>query len=153
MSIYTSMEKAVAVFSTRSVKGTVLFSNRKNGLHIEAEFTQLPKGLHGFHIHKAGDLRGEGCKLACDHYHKGPPCNHGGPPSLKGERHTGDLGNVEEGRYTYTLHDVTVSDILGRSVIIHADADDYGKGNKEDSLTTGHSGARIGCAVIGRVMC
>jgi len=153
MRIHSSMEKAVAVFNSRSVKGTVLFSNRKNGLHIEATFTQLPHGLHGFHIHKAGDLRGEGCKLACDHYHKGPPCNHGGPPSLKGERHTGDLGNVEEGRYTYTLHDVTVSDILGRSVIIHADADDYGKGNKEDSLTTGHSGARIGCAVIGRVMC
>jgi Cu-Zn family superoxide dismutase len=148
------MEKAVAVFNTRSVKGTVLFSNRKNGLYIEAEFTQLPRGLHGFHIHKAGDLRGEGCKLACDHYHKGPPCNHGGPPSSKGkERHTGDLGNVEEGRYTYTLYDVTVNDILGRSVIIHADADDYGLGGKEDSLTTGHSGARIGCAVIGRVMC
>ena len=149
------MEKAVAVFNTRSVKGNVLFSNRKNGLHIEAEFTQLSKGLHGFHIHKAGDLRGEGCKLACDHYHKGPSCNHGGPPSLKGsnERHTGDLGNVELGHYSYTLHDVSVSDVLGRSVIIHAGEDDYGQGGKEDSLKTGHSGARIACAVIGRVMC
>ena len=149
------MEKAVAVFSTRSVKGSVLFSNRKNGLYIEAEFTQLSKGLHGFHIHKAGDLRGEGCKLACDHYHKGPPCNHGGPPGSKArsERHTGDLGNVTLGRYSYTLHDVTVSDVLGRSVIIHADEDDYGLGEKEDSHTTGHSGARIGCAVIGRVLC
>jgi Cu-Zn family superoxide dismutase len=153
--IYTSMEKAVAVFNSRSVKGTVLFTNRKNGLYIEAEFTQLSKGLHGFHIHKAGDLRGEGCKLACDHYHKGPPCNHGGPPGSKArnERHTGDLGNVTVGRYTYTLHDITVSDILGRSVIIHADEDDYGLGEKEDSHTTGHSGARIGCAVIGRVLC
>jgi Cu-Zn family superoxide dismutase len=150
------MEKAVAVFNSRSVKGTVLFSNRKNGLYIEATFTQLSKGkaLHGFHIHKAGDLRGEGCKLACDHYHKGPSCNHGGPPGYKGdERHTGDLGNVTLGRYTYTLHDVTVSDVLGRSVIIHADPDDYGQGGKEDSHTTGHSGARIGCAVIGRVLC
>jgi hypothetical protein len=35
------MEKAVAVFNSRSVKGTVLFTNRKNGLYIEAEFTQL----------------------------------------------------------------------------------------------------------------
>jgi Cu-Zn family superoxide dismutase len=105
--------KAVAVFNTRSVKGTVLFSNRKNGLYIQAEFTQLPKGLHGFHIHKAGDLRGEGCKLACDHYHKGVPSSHGGPPNTKGPRHTGDLGNVTEGKYTYTLHDVSVEDILG----------------------------------------
>jgi Cu-Zn family superoxide dismutase len=151
--------KAVAVFNTRSVKGVVIFSNRKNGLHIEAEFTQLPKGKHGFHIHKAGDLRGEGCKLACDHYHKekekGVPCNHGGPPSKKHnqERHTGDLGNVEVGKYTYTLHDVSVEDIIGRSVIVHADEDDYGLGNKEDSLKTGHSGARIACAIIGRVAC
>jgi len=60
---------------------------------------------------------------------------------------------VTLGRYTYTLHDVTVSDVLGRSVIIHADEDDYGLGEKEDSHTTGHSGARIGCAVIGRVLC
>ena len=146
----------VAVFNTRSVKGTVLFSNRKNGLHIEAEFTQLPKGKHGFHIHKAGDLRGEGCKLACDHYHKGEPSNHGGPPTSKKsqQRHTGDLGNVEHlGKYTYNLHDVTVDEIIGRSVIVHADEDDYGLGGKEDSLKTGHAGARIACAIIGRVMC
>ena len=146
--------KAVAVFNTRSVKGTIIFSDRKLGLYIEATFTQLPKGKHGFHIHKAGDLRGEGCKLACDHYHKGPPQEHGGPPGWKGQRHTGDLGNVEEeGKYTYTLHDVSVDDILGRSVIIHADEDDYGLGGYDDSLTTGHAGARIACAVIGRVMC
>jgi Cu-Zn family superoxide dismutase len=144
---------AVAVFNTRSVQGTVTFSDRKIGLYIEATFTKLPKGKHGFHIHKAGDLRGEGCKLACDHYHKGPPQQHGGPPGSKGQRHTGDLGNVQEGKYHYTLYDVTVSDILGRSVIIHADEDDYGLGNQSDSLTTGHSGARIGCAVIGRILC
>jgi Cu-Zn family superoxide dismutase len=144
---------AVAVFNTRSVQGTVTFSDRKAGLYIEAEFTRLPRGNpHGFHIHKAGDLRGEGCKLACDHYHKGPPQDHGGPPG-SGARHTGDLGNVEVGRYKYTLHDVTVADILGRSMIVHADEDDYGLGGHEDSLKTGHSGARIACAIIGRIMC
>jgi len=141
---------AVAVFNTRSVHGTVTFSDRKTGLYIKAEFTRLPSGLHGFHIHKAGDLRGEGCKLACDHYHKGPPQDHGGPPAKGHSRHTGDLGNVEEGTYTYTLRDVSVADVLGRSVIVHADEDDYGLGGHEDSLTTGHSGARIACAVIGR---
>ena len=144
---------AVAVFSTRSVEGVVTFSDRKSGLYIEATFTRLPKGLHGFHIHKAGDLRGEGCKMACDHYHKGAPTVHGGPPGFRGPRHTGDLGTVEVGKYIYTLHNVSVADILGRSVIVHADEDDYGLGGKEDSLTTGHSGARIGCAVIGRVLC
>jgi len=33
--------------------------------------------------------------------------------------------------------------ILGRSVVIHADKDDLGKGNYKDSLTTGHSGKRL----------
>lgn len=146
--------ECVAVFNTRSVKGTVVFTDRKGGLHIEAEFTELPPGKHGFHIHKAGDLRGEGCKLACDHYHKGPPSDHGGPPGFKGPRHTGDLGNIQNlGRYTYTLQDVSVEDIIGRSVIVHAKEDDYGLGGKDDSLKTGHAGARIACAVIGRIMC
>jgi len=64
---------AVAVFNTRSVQGEVAFKNTINGLRVEAIFTRLPEGEHGFHIHRAGDLRGEGCKNACDHYHRGPP--------------------------------------------------------------------------------
>jgi hypothetical protein len=35
-------------------------------------------------------------------------------------------------------------------LIIHADEDDLGRGGHEDSHTTGHSGARIGCAIFGR---
>jgi len=34
---------------------------------------------------------------------------------------------------------------------VHEDEDDLGKGPFEDSLTTGHSGKRIACAIIGRV--
>jgi len=148
------MASAVAVFNTRSVHGEVTFNDRKAGLYIKAVFTRLPEGKHGFHIHKAGDLRGEGCKLACDHYHKGPAQNHGGPPGTKGQRHTGDLGNVEgTNTYTYTLKGVIVDDILGRSVIIHSGEDDLGLGGQDDSLKTGHSGARIACAVIGRTLC
>lgn len=143
---------AVAVFNTRSVKGEVIFTQRKGGIVVDATFTQL-EGLHGFHIHKAGDLRGEGCKGACDHYHVGPPEVHGGPPSgpfLKGQRHTGDLGNVTKGNYKFVLKGCSVDDLYGRSVIVHADQDDYGLGGAADSLTTGHSGKRIACAIIGR---
>jgi hypothetical protein len=43
-----------------------------------------------------------------------------------------------------------VSDLWGRSIIVHADKDDLGKGGKEDSLITGHSGKRLGCALFGR---
>lgn len=41
------------------------------------------------------------------------------------------------------------SNIIGRGLIIHADEDDCGLGDFPDSLTTGHSGKRIACAVIG----
>ena len=139
---------AVAVFKQRGIKGEVTFINTPKGLRVHAVFSELP-GEHGFHIHKAGDLRGEGCKRACDHYHKGEPQNHGGPPGFPGQRHTGDLGNISQGEKSYYLKGVSVEDLLGRSVIVHADKDDYGKGNKDDSLTTGHSGKRIACAIIG----
>ena len=154
-----AVEKAVAVLDTKDVKGEVTFDNEGTGVRVRAKFTEL-SGQHGFHIHKAGDLRGEGCKGACDHYHVGAAQNHGGPPghsggapNTKGERHTGDLGNVTKGSYSYMLHGISVADLLGRSIIVHADKDDLGKGNASDSLTTGHSGARIACAVIGRAKC
>jgi Cu-Zn family superoxide dismutase len=145
---------AVAFFDTGSVKGEVLFDKGKNGVTVKAFFTNLPPGKHGFHIHTAGDLRGEGCKGACDHYNKGKgKAVHGGPPSKtrKGRRHTGDLGNiVAKRRYRFFLSNVNLKDLYGRTVIVHADPDDLGKGHFDDSKTTGHSGARIGCAIIGR---
>lgn len=145
---------AVSLFDTPKVKGEVLFYQRKNGVVIVATFTQLPPGKHGFHIHRSGDLRGEGCKLACDHWHKGRAVQHGGPPSAEGPRHTGDLGNIElvgkEVKTEYFLRGIIVEELYGRSLIVHADEDDYGMGTHEDSKTTGHSGARIACSIIGR---
>jgi Cu-Zn family superoxide dismutase len=148
---------AVATLDTPTIKGNVCFYQKRGGVEIQAVFTQLPPGLHGFHIHRAGDLRGEGCKLACDHWHKGKPTSHGGPPTHKGPRHTGDLGNIEmpEGKetvsYSYFLKHVVLEDLYGRSIIVHEDEDDYGRGKEEDSKTTGHSGKRIACSVIGRM--
>ncbi len=150
------MREAVAVFDTSEVKGEVVFSQKKQGLLVSSLFTRLPSGQHGYHIHKAGDLRGKGCLLACSHWHKGKPSRHGGPPGYKGPRHTGDLGNIElpkgsgEVHFEHFLRGVTIFDILGRSLIVHDDPDDLGEGPFEDSHTTGHSGKRIACAVIGR---
>lgn len=144
----------VAVFATRSVQGEVTFEPLAGRMRIVAHFTRLPVGKHGFHLHRAGDLRGEGCKNACAHYHVGPPQDHGGPPGSKGERHTGDLGNISSDRshYSWIVKDARIEDLWGRSIIVHADEDDLGLGDAEDSLTTGHSGKRIACAIIGRTM-
>jgi len=148
---------AVAVFKDPTIQGFTTVSIEGKGIRIRAEFTKLPPGKHGFHIHKAGDLRGEGCKGACDHFHIGPFKNHGGRPRLNDsrERHTGDLGNIELkgqiAKYSYFLEGLSPADLWGRALIIHADEDDLGHGGFEDSLTTGHSGARIGCAIFGRI--
>ena len=151
-----SKMKGVAVFEG-SVEGHATFEDSSGGLKLQALFKKLPAGEHGFHIHVNGDLRDEGCMGACSHYNKGSKRNHGGAPSsssssLSKERHTGDLGNVSKigHTYSYFLKGVTVSELLGRSLIVHADPDDLGHGDFEDSLTTGHSGKRIACALIGR---
>jgi len=147
--------KAVVVFKGEGgVTGETTLEDSTGGLVIRAIFTRLPSGEHGFHIHSNGDLRGEGCLGACSHYEKGPKRNHGGAPGFSGERHTGDLGNISRvgHTYTYKLAGVTVLDLLGRSLIVHADPDDLGKGDEVDSLTTGHSGKRIACSLIGRAV-
>ena len=43
-----------------------------------------------------------------------------------------------------------MKDLLGRSIIVHEGEDDLGQGGFEDSKITGHSGKRVGCAIIGR---
>ena len=83
-------------------------------------------------------------------------------PSLPGApvdavRHAGDLGNVEagaDGVAAVKISDAEISlagplSIIGRTVVVHADIDDLGKGGHELSLTTGNAGARVACGVIG----
>ena len=144
---------AVAVFKTDKIEGEVVISEYRDGVKVKAHFAKLPPGKHGFHIHKAGDLRGEGCHGLCEHYDIGNN-SHGGTPEHSGERHTGDLGNIElkDGKFEkdYYIKGIRPSDLWGRSIIVHDDEDDLGNGPFEDSKVTGHSGARIGCAIFGR---
>jgi Cu-Zn family superoxide dismutase len=151
------MYDTVAVFLGNDIQGEAVATQVGHATRLKVTFTKLPKGKHGFHIHKAGDLRGEGCMGACEHFHVGTPCDHGSVPGSKEPRHTGDLGNIEMhgsgAQYSYLIHDIKPSDLLGRALIVHEDEDDLGKGDFPDSKTTGHSGKRIGCAIFGRTLC
>ena len=66
-----------------------------------------------------------------------------------------DLKTDSKGYANYTFYDDVIRlkgtkyNIIGRGLIIHADPDDCGEGGMPDSLTTGHAGKRIACAVIG----
>jgi Cu-Zn family superoxide dismutase len=44
---------------------------------------------------------------------------------------------------------IGATSVIGRSLIVHQDVDDLGKGGVELSLTTGNAGARVACGVIG----
>ena len=148
---------AIAYFNDKKIKGTIHFYEnlKENNVKIEINLSGLKKNSeHGFHIHEAGDLT-DNCLGACAHFNPYNK-NHGGINSK--ERHIGDLGNIftdDNGSANYSIIDNKIklrnfkSNIIGRSVVIHEDPDDNGLGNFEDSLTTGHSGKRLTCAVIG----
>lgn len=146
--------QAVAVFQGPIIKGIILFIQKRGYVEIEIEIEGLEEGLHGAHIHNAGDLR-KGCDSCCSHYN--PENNfHGGLNDVNS--HAGDLGNIEadnDGHVTMVIQTskFKVKDIFGRSMIIHEDEDDLGKGRTKESKQTGTSGKRIACAVIGRVEC
>ena len=145
--------EAVSVINTqyksKHIEGVVLFIQKEDHVHIKVEIKGLSKNhLHGFHIHESGDLR-EGCKSCCAHYNP-ENTEHG---SIN-NGHAGDLGNLKTDEHGYCKMSLStdkflVDDILGRSIIIHEDVDDLGLGEFEDSKTTGHSGARIACSLIG----
>ena len=143
--------------ASSGVVGTVTFTQPRDSdtVTVSAHITGLKPGLHGFHVHALGDLT-KGCMSAGGHFNPaGAP--HGGPADGPTARHVGDLGNVEadesgvvKAEFTDSLISLRgANSIIGRSVIIHADVDDLGKGGFEDSLTTGHAGARLACGVIG----
>jgi len=151
-----AMVKAVCVFKGDStVTGTVHFEQEGDGpVVLTGELSGLTDGLHGFHVHQFGDNT-NGCVSAGPHFNP-DGCSHGAPTDPQGERHAGDLGNVEAagGTAKISISDSMISltgekSIIGRTMVVHADVDDLGKGGHELSKSTGNAGARSACGVIG----
>ena len=148
---------AVCVLSG-SVSGTIYFTELSNRhVKITGKVEGLKDGLHGFHIHEAGDLT-DHCASMCAHFN---PTNsdHGGPNSKV--RHAGDLGNIlsKKGVAHVNITDSMIRlrgtkyNVIGRSVVVHADPDDLGLGGDKESLITGNAGSRLACGVIGYRKC
>lgn len=151
----SNLREAVCVLTQGNIKGFILFSEKQNtnDILVSLNLQNVPPGKHGFHIHTSGDLR-EGCSSLCSHFN---PYNstHGGRDDKI--RHVGDLGNItanKSGIVKENFYDNRIklrgrNNIIGRSVIIHEDEDDLGKGGNTESLKTGNAGKRIACGVIG----
>jgi superoxide dismutase, Cu-Zn family len=152
---FTKIRAVCVLKGETAVTGTVyLVQESENGaVKIEGSIKGLAPGQHGFHVHQFGDNT-NGCVSAGPHFNPHGK-QHGGPSDEN--RHVGDLGNVtadEHGVAQISMEDSLVRlngphSVIGRTLVIHADVDDLGKGGFEDSLTTGHAGGRLACGVIG----
>jgi len=134
--------------SGSGVTGTVSFTEQGEGVHVFAMVSGLTPGPHGFHIHENGDCSAPDGSSAGGHFNPtGMP--HGAPDAE--QHHVGDMGNIvadEAGNANYEsiLPGLTLGEgpnsIVGRGVIVHADADDM------TTQPTGNAGARLACGVI-----
>ncbi|HSS46616.1 MAG TPA: superoxide dismutase family protein [Burkholderiales bacterium] len=130
------------------VGGTVTFTQKGDKVLVVAKVNGLKPGMHGFHVHEKGDCSAADGMSAGGHFNPQGK-QHGGPDSA--DHHAGDLGNLNadssgNAAYSYeapgiTLDKSAANSIVGRSVIVHANRDDY-------TPPAGNSGGRIACGVI-----
>ncbi|XP_074947853.1 extracellular superoxide dismutase [Cu-Zn] [Phalacrocorax aristotelis] len=134
------------------VTGQVLFRQCYSHGRLEAIFHldgfPLDNNQSGraIHIHELGDLS-NGCDSTGGHYN---------PFSVNHPRHPGDFGNFfpKEGKIRKYKTQLSATmfgpySVMGRSVVIHEQEDDMGKGNNKASLENGNAGKRLACCVIG----
>ena len=127
--------------------GTVRFFRTNFGTLVETEVRGLPdpgkacqNPVFGFHIHDGTSCTGDETDPFADagmHYNPGN-CPH--------PAHAGDLpplfGNSGAAYSVFLTRRFTVSEILGRTVVIHASPDDF------TTQPAGNSGRKIACGVI-----
>ncbi len=149
-------KKAISIIhkNDSNITGYIKFVNTKRGVKVIYDIKGMEDGLHGFHIHEYGDLH-NGCDSAGSHFN--PDKNlHSGRKNT--HRHVGDLGNLlsKNNKACGYFYDKYISldynsknCIIGRSIVLHENEDDLGKGHNNESKKTGNAGKRIACGVIG----
>jgi superoxide dismutase, Cu-Zn family len=139
----------LAPIGASGVTGTVRFTPVPAGVRVTADVAGLrPNAEHGFHVHEIGDCGSPDGMSAGDHFDPtGQP--HGHPATQA--RHAGDMPNLQadgsgRARARFEVSVLTVgdgaTDVIGRSVLVHRDPDDY------VSQPAGNAGPRLACGVI-----
>lgn len=133
--------------SGSSVSGTVSISESRDTLVVQANLSGLrPNAEHGIHIHDNGDCSSADAVSAGGHFNPAGVAH--GPRG--GVHHAGDLPNLRadasgNARYEAWLTGLKLhgaQGVVGRSVVVHRDPDDY------RSQPAGNSGPRVACGVI-----
>ena len=133
--------------------GTITVTSSPYGSIFTPALINLTPGLHGFHVHENPDCSTavKGGKTvpglaAGGHYDPVGTGRHAGP---YGDGHLGDLPPLftdQDGRSTLPVlaPRINLSDLKGRSLIIHAGTDNY----SDIPKALGGGGARIACGVV-----
>ena len=138
------------------VIGTVEFHDSPKGLKIIPNLRGLMPGQRGFHVHENPDCgparRDDGTLVpglaAGGHYDPEGTGRHAGP---QGDGHLGDLpvlyvgANGRATRISWAPR-LTLADLTGRSIVIHAGGDNYA----DEPEKLGGGGARVACGVVVR---
>jgi superoxide dismutase, Cu-Zn family len=149
--------KAIAVFQGKLKGSYVSFKQDEpeSPVKVSGHIENLSPGKHGLHVHQFGNLLSSDCMNCGGHFN---PTNEEHGSRSGANSHAGDFGNITANQdrcstFYFTTLKISLFDgelsVIGRSLVIHADEDDLGKGGLPDSLITGHSGKRLDCAVIG----
>lgn len=131
---------ALARISADTVRGTVRFLQRRDGVLITAEITGLPQtGFFGFHIHEGKSCGGPKFGETGSHYN---------PQNTAHPEHAGDLPPLlSAGGKAYLsvlTNRFSLAQVMGRTVVIHSEPDDF------TTQPAGNSGEKIACGVIQR---
>ena len=126
-----------------NINGQVRFYQEPRSVRVEVDIAGLPKdsetGFFGFHIHEGNSCAAAGFPQTGNHYN---------PDSTTHPRHAGDLPPLlmQQGRAEMTVRTdrFRVQDIIGRTVVIHSNPDDF------NTQPAGNTGTKIACGVIGK---
>ena len=143
------------------VRGTATFEQQGGGVRVSVTVSGLTPGQHGMHVHEFGRCT-PGVDAATNtvvafggaggHFDPGMSRNHDDPQADNHAGHGGDLpmltvGADGTGRASFTTAKVSLTGmngVLNRSLVIHAQPDDY------RSDPSGLTGARERCGIITR---
>ena len=138
--------------------GQAVLTAVPDGVEIVMNVEKLSPGVHGFHIHANGkcgpgpDAAGKVVDFGAAGGHFDPESTgRHGHPEHDAMRHAGDVPNLTadaqgKGTLRFTNTKVTLvpgkTSVMGKSLVVHADADDY------KSNPAGNSGGRVLCGLI-----